>query len=244
MSSHYHDEACLVLVRSGSVAHTQGPRKTLLQPRSVLYLPPAERHADVFGIEGATCIVIKIDQNWIKDRLGSRGDAESPMIARDAQTYALGLVIDEEFKHPDELSTLIVEGSLLQLFGRWRRERLRRVQPALPWLARVKAMLKDGFQTPISLRDIARTAGVHPTHVVREFHRVYGVTTRAYVRKLRVNFVAERLVSAADMGRDTLADLAFEAGFSSHAHMTVVFKRITGVTPSQFRRMYRDGTSE
>lgn len=49
MLSHYHDQACLVLMLSGSVTHTEGFHSTVLQPRSVLYLPPAERHADVLG---------------------------------------------------------------------------------------------------------------------------------------------------------------------------------------------------
>ena len=39
MSSHYHDEACLVFVQSGSVAPSQGSCKTMLQARNRLYLP-------------------------------------------------------------------------------------------------------------------------------------------------------------------------------------------------------------
>jgi AraC family transcriptional regulator len=77
---------------------------------------------------------------------------------------------------------------------------------------------------------------------MREFHRVYGVTAGTYVRKLRVDYVAERL-GGAETRSERLAELAFEAGFSSHAHMTVTFKRVTGLTPSEFRVLNKAGSS-
>jgi quercetin dioxygenase-like cupin family protein len=54
MPSHYHDEACLVLLSSGSVRHAEHRQTVQLWSGSVVYLPPAERHADVFGYGGAT----------------------------------------------------------------------------------------------------------------------------------------------------------------------------------------------
>jgi AraC family transcriptional regulator len=207
-----------------------------LWSRSVLYLPPAERHADVFGDRGANCIVIKIDQNWIRQRLGTGFEWLPPNTQNERHLYDLGTTIHQELKRPDDLSMLIAEGSLLQLFARWKREQTRRLSPVPPWLQRARTMLTDCFRCPLSLQDISRAEGVHPAQLVREFHRAYGVTPGAYVRILRVEFVAARLNRPPTPTRQSLADLAFEAGFSSHAHLTVAFKRITGLTPSEFRK--------
>ncbi len=79
---------------------------------------------------------------------------------------------------------------------------------------------------------------MHPARIAREFRRVYGVTTGAYVRKLRIDFVAERLSAPGKATHSNLADLARDAGFSSHPHMAFAFKRITGIAPSEFRKLH------
>jgi AraC family transcriptional regulator len=228
-----------VLVSSGSVGHTQGGRTMELGPRSMLYLQPAERHSDVFGDSGANCIVIEIDQSWIRQRLGTGFEGPLPSKQNDTYLYALGTLIHQELKRPDDLSMLIVEGSLLQVFARWRREQRRRLRAVPPWLQRARNMLRECFQSALSLRDISREAGVHPARLVREFHRSYGITPGAYVRTLRVEFVVDRLNSPQNAVCQNLSDIALEAGFSSHAHMTVAFKRVTGLTPSEFRKAHR-----
>jgi len=84
---------------------------------------------------------------------------------------------------------------------------------------------------------LLKFAGVHPSHVAREFHRIYGMTVGDYIRKLRVEFVADRLIQP---HKDTpsLTDLALCAGFSSHAHMAAIFKRVTGMTPTEYRKAH------
>jgi AraC family transcriptional regulator len=237
MMPHYHDEACLVLLLSGFAAHTEGRQSIELHPGSVLYLPPAQRHSDVFGPRGAHCVVSKIDPMWIH-RFGSEFDGLNLRVTRDGHLYALGVAIHQEIKKPDDLSELIVEGSLLELLGRWKRDRRRRAQCVPAWLERTKTMLVDSFCESISLQDISRSVGVHPVRIAREFRRFYGVTAGAYVRKLRIDFVAERLSAPGKAAYSTLTDLALDAGFSSHAHMSFAFKRITGFTPSEFRKLH------
>jgi AraC-like DNA-binding protein len=54
-------------------------------------------------------------------------------------------------------------------------------------------VLVDSFRESVSLQDLSRSAGVHPARIARQFRRVYGMTTGACVRKLRIDFVAEQL---------------------------------------------------
>jgi AraC-like DNA-binding protein len=57
----------------------------------------------------------------------------------------------------------------------------------------------------------------------------------AYVHGLRIEWARTRI--ARD---DTpLADLALDAGFADQAHFSRVFRRVTGSTPSQYRRRTR-----
>lgn len=240
MPSHSHDDACVVLVLSGSVAHTQGNCRMVLESGSALYIPPTARHADVFSHSGARCIVNRIDPRWIRSRsLAVDLDGVSPQVTRDSQLYALGIAIQREMTNPDDLSPLIVEGALLELLGKWRRSERRGTVRGPAWLERVRVALLDTFQTSVSLSDLSKIAGAHPAHVARTFRRVHGATVGAYVRQLRVEFVAERLRASHGEPRSQLAALALEAGFSSHAHMAFAFKQRTGLTPSEYRKAHR-----
>lgn len=238
LQRHYHDSTWVVLAFSGSFSLTIRSRETMFTPRSLFYLPAGEMHANVFGSHGAGIFITAVDPGWIGNRLEiANADTDRPRIAPPGYLNGLALKMYKEFKSPDALSDLIVEGAFLELLGRWFRRGFDEPRDAPGWMRRVRALLQDSFRDAVSLNDVAQVAGVHPSHLAREFHRIYGMTVGDYIRKLRVEFVAERLVRP---HKDTpsLTDLALCAGFSSHAHMAAVFKSATGMTPTEYRKAH------
>ena len=235
---HYHDRAWVVFTFTGSFALTMRSAESLLTPKSLLYVPAGEAHSNVFGSQGAGVFITAIDPGWIGDRLDiASAKAERPRIAPAGSLTGLALKMYREFRSPDTLSDLIVEGAFLELLGHWFREEFHKDRGAPLWLSQVKGLLHDSFREPVSLNQAAQAAGVHPSHVAREFRRAYGMTIGDYMRKLRVESVAQQLMQPR---KDTasLADLALGAGFSSQAHMSAVFKRIIGMTPGEYRRAH------
>jgi AraC family transcriptional regulator len=107
--------------------------------------------------------------------------------------------------------------------------------PAAPgpnaWLRRAEEFLHASFRSPVSLRDAAREAGVHPVYFARIFRRRHGCPVSAYLRALRLA-EAGRLVLRQGQ---SLADAAQEAGFSDQAHLTRCFARHFGFTPRAVR---------
>jgi AraC family transcriptional regulator len=95
--------------------------------------------------------------------------------------------------------------------------------------------LRARFRENLSLDEVARTAGVHPAHLARSFRCHFRCSAGEYVRRLRVEHACRELCR-----RDTpLAAVALEAGFGDQSHLTVVFKRHTGLTPAAYRKLYR-----
>lgn len=239
---HHHDTSWVVSTFRGSCSLNMRSAENLLTPKSLVYVPAGEAHSNVFGSQGAEVFVIAIDPAWTGDRLDMlRREIEEPRTAPSGMFHGLVLKIYREFQSPDALSDLIVEGSFLELIGRWMRRDFHNHRSAPAWLQRVKAYLQDSFREPISLAQVAHAAGVHPSHVSREFHRAYGVTIGEYLRTLRVESVAQHLAHRKNPA--SLTNLALEAGFSSHAHMTAVFNRVMGMSPSQYRRAHGLGQS-
>ncbi len=235
---HYHDSTWVVFTFAGSFSLNLRSAESVLSPKSLLYVPAGETHSNIFGSQGAAVFVITIDPAWVGHRLEMvSAEADRPRIAPAGLLTALALRIYREFRTPDTLSDLIVEGTFLELLGRWFRPEFQKRRCPPLWLRHVKGLLHDSFRDPVSLDQVAKVAGAHPSHVAREFRRAYGVTIGEYVRKLRVEFVAERLTRARK-GAIPLTDLALDAGFSSHAHMASVFNRVTGMTPTEYRKAH------
>ncbi|PYL83726.1 MAG: hypothetical protein DMF17_12560, partial [Verrucomicrobia bacterium] len=88
------------------------------------------------------------------------------------------------------------------------------------------------FRDRLMIKDIARAAGVHPVYLGQVFRRQFGETIGAYVNRLRIRAAADQL-SSTDA---PLADVAFEYGFCDQSHFQRVFKRLSGRTPTEFRK--------
>jgi AraC family transcriptional regulator len=93
--------------------------------------------------------------------------------------------------------------------------------------------IRRNYVRNVGLRDIAAAANVSPFHLSRLFKQTLGVSPHQHVIEMRVH--SARSLLAAGSGERSLADVAAAVGFSDQSHLTRHFKRITGVTPSQFR---------
>lgn len=90
----------------------------------------------------------------------------------------------------------------------------------------------------LSLGGWARERGLAAATVSRGFRQVFGVSPHAYRAQLKARLAWRALVQ----GREPLAAVAMEAGFSDQAHMTRTVQDVTGLTPGGWRRMDRTET--
>ena len=136
----------------------------------------------------------------------------------------------------DTASLLAIEALTLELIVELSRSSRLRPERKLPrWLTLAKETLHERSSESITLGDIAKQVDIHPVHLAREFRKVYGCTLGEYLRGLRVQFACRELSSS----NRPLVDIALGAGFSHQAHFSRVFKRYTGVTPTEFRALNR-----
>jgi AraC-like DNA-binding protein len=91
------------------------------------------------------------------------------------------------------------------------------------------------LRSPPSVAEIAERLGMSPSSLSHRFRAETGETVMARVRWLRIR-EARRLL--AEPGA-TLKDAARRLGFSSAFHLSAQFRRLTGVTPSEYMRQQR-----
>ena len=104
---------------------------------------------------------------------------------------------------------------------------------ALPkWrLRRVEQYIADHFDRCISLSELANVAGLSKMHFAAQFRAATGYRPREYLLNHRVEY-AKTLLTTTER---PLAEIALAVGFSTQAHFSTVFKRISGESPARWR---------
>ncbi|MGY8635202.1 AraC family transcriptional regulator [Bradyrhizobium sp. 14AA] len=104
---------------------------------------------------------------------------------------------------------------------------------ALPkWrLRRVEQYIADHFDRCVSLSELANVAGLSRMHFAAQFRAATGYRPREYLLNHRIGH-AKTLLATTER---PLAEIALAVGFSTQAHFSTVFKRISGQSPARWR---------
>jgi AraC family transcriptional regulator len=231
---HAHARGYFCLVLQGSYEETQGGRVRTCPPSTLTFQRPGEAHANRFHGRGARLFSIELEAPWAERLRESRLEYSAHFPGGPLGPLALRLY--GEFRRRDEASALAIEGLALELLAAVWRHAGRGAGPApLRPVQRARDYLHAAFAEPIRLTAVAESVGVHPACLARAFRREYGSTVGEYVRQLRVEF-ASRQIANTD---ESLVSIALAAGFADQAHFCRAFKRLTGLTPSEYRSAVR-----
>ena len=102
-------------------------------------------------------------------------------------------------------------------------------------LERAIAFVEQHLENELSLETLAREASLSLYHFARAFKAATGVAPHRYVLQRRIE-LARSLLREREM---SIAAVAERCGFASQAHLTHVFRRVTGSTPGAFRALVR-----
>jgi AraC family transcriptional regulator len=91
------------------------------------------------------------------------------------------------------------------------------------------------FDSDLSLQALANESGYSRVHFVRMFKAATGSSPHNYLLNLKLERARELLKNPSM----SLIDIALDCGFSSHSHMSRLFHKFVGVTPSAYRRRLR-----
>ena len=105
-----------------------------------------------------------------------------------------------------------------------------RAEPVHIWNTR--KFIEKHFGEELSLRRVAKAVNIHPNYLSERFRQITGVTFVEYVARTRF----ERACGLLHNGDVRISEIAFAAGFQSLSQFNRVFKRLSGKSPTQFRR--------
>jgi len=90
------------------------------------------------------------------------------------------------------------------------------------------------YTNNVSLEEVAGIIGFNPTYFSTLFKKETGMNFLEYVTAVRIKSAKQLL---ADSKKSTM-DVSHEVGYSDFKHFTKQFKKVTGLTPSEYRKLY------
>ena len=87
------------------------------------------------------------------------------------------------------------------------------------------------YHERISEKEVAQLCGMNCTTFSRHFKKEHTTTFRDYLVKFRINKARKLLQNP----KASVTDIAYMVGFNDPSYFTRVFKRIVGMSPSQYR---------
>ena len=222
--------------RGGHVPYTKHPGTITFAPPGIV---PAVRQRNRFEI--ILCALEPAFVRCVEDELNQPPTTRLPYQTgfHDATLRQLMRLLEAEARqggpsgrlYADHLAHALVTRFLLH--GSTQRGNASATASPLPrhLLQHVMERMHD-LVADLNLQTLAAETGYSRSHFLRMFEAATGLTPHRYLLQLRL----ERAQKLMRKGSTSLIDIAALCGFSSHAHMSRVFRQLLGVTPSQYRR--------
>lgn len=240
LECHTHDRATFGVMLEGSfdLGFTSGAvrgREFDCTSGTIFTEPAGETHRNRIGTAGAEVMVLQLDPRsddptvegfraLLTDRINHFRHGGIGLQARR---------MAREIARPDSLSDIAIESLALDMLVQAGRRQRESPAGAPNWLERAEEYARSHFREALRIADVAQAVEVHPAHLATTFRQHHGVPLGQFIRRLRLEWAADRLRRTAD----GISAIAYAAGFSDQAHLTRAFKAYSGYTPGAYRRL-------
>lgn len=227
---HAHDTVGLAVVLEGGYRKRIERAVYQCAPGMLTIEPSGAEHGESYGPATTRALLFEIQPPSLHRLLEAASCLNQPLCLRDGATGAIGRGAARELQASDAASSLALEALAFELIALADRAAGRGLREP-SWFGRVRDRLQDEFLHPPTVASLAGDVGIHPTHLARVFRSHEGCSIGEWVRRRRVEWAADQLLSTGL----PIALIAQAAGFADQSHFTRVFASHFGLTPARFR---------
>lgn len=106
----------------------------------------------------------------------------------------------------------------------------------IQYIQQAHTILAENFDKHITIPKLARQAGINEAKLKEGFKELYGQSIHTYLQQLRLQ-KAQQLLLTTNM---SVTDITYDIGYSHVTHFTSLFKKETGLTPTEWRAKKRE----
>lgn len=263
LENHHHTMLEVSLIKRGNGVYTVGNRTYDIRDGDIFIFASDEAHC-ITEVSSEDMLIMNIhfeprfiwapgngmfDAKYLRVFLDRAPDF-SNRLERDTdatrEISALMLSMESEFECAKPEYELVVKIRLLTLLVLLARScgvdgRPERINsPSLHALDKVMEYISANLSSPLSLDDLAAHANMSRSYFSTTFRRLNGVSPWEYITMKRV----ELALSMLEHSDRSIIEIACSCGFNNTANFNRAFRKVTGRTPSSYRRAGADNSGE
>lgn len=104
----------------------------------------------------------------------------------------------------------------------------------------IKRYLDFNYADNITLDDLAALSHINKYYLVHSFTKYTGMSPINYLAQKRIQAAQNLLTST----NHSMAEIAFGVGFSSQSYFSQIFRKITHMSPNQYRKTYSENKKD
>ena len=173
------------------------------------------------------------ETDCIRNSLGDENHGTARSELTDIASCLAGAWSDNKAK-PNQRDADLFAAQSVCWINKWFSTAIRAPKDATAVSRRTRKVLthiEHTFMENQTLEDLARVAEASVFYFARIFREELGISPKQYIIRRRCAHALDRLQRT----EQSIAEIAFHAGFSSQSHMTDTVRRLIGVTPLQMR---------
>ena len=97
----------------------------------------------------------------------------------------------------------------------------------------VRKIIDDNFTSNISVDDLSREAGISKYLLIRTFTRIFHVSPKKYYLEKKIELAKEIILEKSKL---SITQVSNSCGFSNIQHFSNCFKKMTGLTPTEYKK--------
>ena len=246
---HYHDYYEVVIFEGGEVSYLSEGRVYYPKRGDIIIIPPRKFHMSVINSEKTRYIrhvfylypfaFDKIGHGILTDFLKKVTAGELFVFnnLEDEQKFfevlkSLSEVFDKELSH---LENALGLSFVIQAFYLLNKETLvsKNEKVLLPKnIMALKEYVDRNFDSISSVTEVSNHFFYSREYVSRLFRKYFDTTISDYIMKKRISKSQELIVK-----EGSIIDVAYQVGFGSLSTFIRAFKSVTGITPSEYRKL-------
>ncbi len=228
---HFHKNFEIIYVISGNAICSVNNQKKIIEQGEFVLCLPNEVHS-IKSIDNAKVWVGVFSEDFIhefaKHIKGKRGADFSFRCSESVMRYLAENFIKEELS-----DIFAIKSCLYALCGEYLRqiplvENIEKQSSIMPC---VIDYVENNYKKPISLATLAESLGYDYCYFSRIFNRFFSMSFSDYLNIYRFN-EARNMLTETDI---SITAIAYESGFQSVRSFNNTFKKLSGISPSEWR---------
>ena len=252
---HFHMYYELMMLLSPKCFHFIEGQRYLMRANDIILLPPSVLHKSQYTGEGENNrIVIRFhvpDSGEFSDtlkKLYSVFDSSNPIFRfpNEILRYIVQPLNDITYiaqrNEPEDIRQMMILGKLkefIYLLNVNRSENIyttEKEEDINDKIFSVSAYIHNHYGEELSLSDLSEHFYMSPYYLSHQFKKVLGYNLRYYIQLTRIKN-AEYLLLNSQM---KVTDIANKTGFVSFSQFNRIFRKITGISPSAYRKTMKN----